>query len=69
MTTTHGGRREGAGRPFGVEPQRHIRVAASVAELHEIQAWLSPRQRTTVLLDAVAMVKTERDWRETWRSE
>ncbi len=61
MTTTHGGRREGAGRPFGEEPQKHIRIAASEAEYTEIIKWLTPRQRTLALLDAATVCRMERE--------
>ena len=56
MTTTHGGRREGAGRKPGEAPQKLTRVAATDAELQTIHAWLTPRQRTMALLDAVAVM-------------
>lgn len=61
MTTTHGGRREGAGRKPGEAPQKLTRLAAMDAELQEIHTWLSPRQRTLALLDAAAVVRMERE--------
>lgn len=61
MTTTHGGRREGAGRPAGEAPQKLTRIAATDAELQEIHAWLTPRQRTQALLDAVSVTRIEKE--------
>lgn len=53
---THGGRREGSGRPPMVNGRRNLVIDASPEEKAEIEAALTTRQRTEILLAAARSV-------------
>ena len=57
MTQTHDAQRPRVGRPMHERPQALIRIEADEPEQQEIQAWLTPRERTLALLDAAAVMR------------